>query len=353
MEIPNNNRDQPFKLTSFSPGAGCGCKISPKDLQEILKSDLDGPSFPNLLVGYDSSDDAAVYDIGNGQAIISTTDFFTPIVDDPFDFGRIAATNALSDVYAMGGKPLMAISILGWPLQKLPASVASQVIDGAREVCKNAGIPLAGGHSIDIADPVFGLAVTGIINIENLKQNNTAKDGDRLFLTKPLGIGIVSTAIKKNLAEPLHIEEITRLMTTLNKPGELFGKQDFIHAMTDVTGFGLAGHLLEMCDGSHLVGYLDYSKLPLIDGIQKYIEAKAIPGGTIRNWKSYGHKIQLQNEDQKNILCDPQTSGGLLIAVNPDFTMKFNEVCKNLGVPVTEIGYLKERTNEQVSVMVV
>jgi len=353
MESEQNTDNQSYKLTSFSPGAGCGCKISPKDLREILKTDHQTPQFPNLLVGYDSSDDAAVYDIGNGQAVISTTDFFTPIVDDPFDFGRIAATNALSDIYAMGGKPLMAISVLGWPLQKLPAAIAARVIDGARVVCKNAGIPLAGGHSIDIADPVFGLAVTGIVETKYLKRNNTAISGDVLFLTKPLGIGIVSTAIKKGIASGEHIHEITRLMTTLNASGEIFGKLPYISAMTDVTGFALAGHLIEMCDGNRLSAHVEFNNLPVIQGIQPYIEAKAIPGGTYRNWKSYAHQIQLTSEDQRIILCDPQTSGGLLVAVNPEFIIEFLDFCRIHQIPVTEIGSLKDQHSGLPTIMVI
>ncbi len=237
---------EPVKLTQYSHGAGCGCKISPKVLDEILKTSVAFPDNDKLLVGNHSRDDAAVYDLGNGTAIISTTDFFMPIVDDPFEFGRIAAANSISDVYAMGGKPLMAIAVLGWPVNKLPADVAQKVVEGGRSICLEAGIPLAGGHSIDSPEPIFGLAVTGILPIESLKQNNTAKEGDLLFLTKPLGVGILSTAQKRGLLNEELLAVIVKQMTTLNKTGEELGKIKGVHAMTDVTGFGFLGHLIEM-----------------------------------------------------------------------------------------------------------
>jgi selenide, water dikinase len=305
-----------IKLTQFSPGAGCGCKISPADLREIIRNVPDNNHCEGLLIGCETRDDAAVFDLGNGEAVISTTDFFTPIVDDPRDFGRIAAANAISDIYAMGGSPLMAISILGWPLAKLPAGMAASVLDGATEVCKNAGIPLAGGHSIDISDPVFGLAVTGIIKKSNIKQNSTATPGCRLFLTKPLGIGILSTASKKNLLEEADYLDSVYWMTRLNKVGEELGKMDCVRAMTDVTGFGLLGHLLGICEGSGLTARIDFSAVPKLGNISRYIEKNCIPGGTYRNWKSYGDKVSEITEFQKFVLADPQTSGGLLVAVD-------------------------------------
>jgi len=311
-----------LKLTQFSPGAGCGCKISPADLREIIRRVPDRSRFENLLVGCESSDDAAVFDIGNGQAIISTTDFFTPIADDPWDFGRIAAANALSDIYAMGGKPLMAISILGWPLAKLPASMASRVIEGAVEICTEAGIPIAGGHSIDISDPVFGLSVTGLVKKENIKQNNTAREGDRLFLSKPLGIGILSTAAKKNMLEQEDYLNSVSWMTRLNSEGAEMGEMDTVHAITDVTGFGLLGHLLELCEGSRVAAVLRFDEIPLLSHLNYYLDKNSIPGGTYRNWKSYGMRIGEITEFQKLVLADPQTSGGLLVAVernSPDF----------------------------------
>jgi selenide, water dikinase len=365
-----------IRLTQFSPGAGCGCKISPAQLREIIHESLSatertqGPAvnqFPGLLVGNESSDDAAVYDIGGGKAVISTTDFFTPIVDDPYDFGRIAATNALSDVYAMGGNPLMAIAILGWPLDKLPASVAGKVLEGARAVCTAAGIPLAGGHSISISEPVFGLAVTGLMDTALVKKNNTIQKGDLLFLTKPLGIGIVGTAVKKGIAQQEHVDRALQLMTRLNAEGVRLAALPDVHAMTDVTGFGLLGHCLEMVDGSGLTARIRVDDVPLIPGIDPYIALDCIPGGTYRNYDSYGHRMAFSATDNTVIvgipeggipedatlpdaapttatagipedatlgggtpgggtlpdpvklrLCDPQTSGGLLIAAHPD-----------------------------------
>jgi selenide,water dikinase len=330
-----------YKLTQFSPGAGCGCKISPADLKEIIRRVPESKAFANLLVGCDTSDDAAVLDIGNGQAIISTTDFFTPIVDDPWDFGRIAATNALSDVYAMGGMPLLAISILGWPLAKLPAEIASRVIEGAVDVCTGAGIPLAGGHSIDISDPVFGLAVTGIVQKQHIKQNNTAQPGCRLFLSKPLGIGILSTASKKNLLEQSDYLNAVAWMTRLNNSGIQLGKMTSVKAMTDVTGFGLLGHLLEICAGSKVSAEIEFEKVPVHPNLNFYTGKNCIPGGTYRNWKSYGDRIEGVSEYQKLILADPQTSGGLLVAVDPDDS-EFDSFAKENGF--TEIGSIVEGT---------
>jgi selenide,water dikinase len=335
MEIP--------KLTQFSPGAGCGCKIAPSDLQTILTSELSFSRPENLLVGYETKDDAAVFDLGNGTALISTTDFFTPIVDDPFDFGRIAATNAISDVYAMGGIPILAISILGWPLEKLSHEIARKVIEGARTVCNNAGIALAGGHSINIADPIFGLAVNGIVDTDKIKQNRTATAGCRLFLTKPLGIGIVTTAEKKGLVLEEHRLRTIELMTTLNKGGAEYGKLAYVKAMTDVTGFGLLGHLLEMCEGSNLSAEIQFADIPTLDGLAEYIDNKAIPGGTFRNWKSYCDQIGDITEFQKMILCDPQTSGGLLVAVEPNGLNDFLKLNSNLPFMIWEIGELTTR----------
>ncbi len=333
-----------FKLTQFSPGAGCGCKISPAELKEIIKHVPGKSKFGNLLVGCESSDDAAVFDLGNGQAVISTTDFFTPIADDPWDFGRIAAANAISDIYAMGGKPLMAISILGWPLAKLPSAMASRVIEGAVELCASAGIPLAGGHSIDISDPVFGLSVTGLVIKEHIKQNNTAREGCRLFLTKPLGIGILSTAAKKGFLDQADYSNSVSWMTTLNSAGYDLGKMPEVRAMTDVTGFGLLGHLLEMCEGSSLTAQIRFSKIPFLPNLKQYIDRNCIPGGTYRNWKSYGDKIGEISESQKLLLADPQTSGGLLIAVDHNAPEFDTYALRN---NFTEIGVLENRGGEK------
>jgi selenide,water dikinase len=333
-----------FRLTQFSPGAGCGCKISPADLREIIRRVPDKSGFENLLVGCESNDDAAVFDIGEGRAVISTTDFFTPIADDPWDFGRIAAANALSDIYAMGGKPIMAISILGWPLSKLPASMASRVIEGAVNMCAEAGIPVAGGHSIDISDPVFGLSVTGLVNKQNIRQNSTAMAGDKLYLSKPLGTGILSTAAKKGLiAQDDYLNSVS-WMTKLNSAGVDLGGMKEVHAMTDVTGFGLLGHLLEICIGSGMTAFLNYDSIPLMQNLNEYISKNCIPGGTYRNWKSYEMRIGQLTEFQKLILSDPQTSGGLLVAVDPN-AAEFKSFAASTGF--TEIGYLTEGHGER------
>jgi selenide,water dikinase len=306
-----------IRLTQFSHGAGCGCKISPMVLDVILKGNAAKFVDKNLLVGNESRDDAAVYDLGNGNAVISTTDFFMPIVDDPYDFGRIASANAISDVYAMGGKPLMAIAILGWPIDKLSPEIAARVLDGSRAICAEAGIPLAGGHSIDSAEPIFGLAVTGMVEISHLKRNDTAKAGNLLYLTKPLGVGILSTAQKKGLLKPEHSLLARDSMVKLNKIGLEFSALAGVTAMTDVTGFGLLGHLLEMCEGSGLRAELNYDQIPVFPEIHEYSNLNCIPGGTHRNWNSYGHKAGIIDEERRKILCDPQTSGGLLLAVDP------------------------------------
>ncbi|HMN06030.1 MAG TPA: selenide, water dikinase SelD [Flavobacteriales bacterium] len=306
---------EPVRLTQLSHGSGCGCKIAPADLEKILASKLGTLPHPKLLVGYGSKDDAAVYDLGDGRAVISTTDFFTPIVDDAFDFGRIAATNALSDVYAMGGTPLLAVAILGWPLEKLGAELAAQVVEGGRQACHDAGIPLAGGHSIDAPEPFFGLAVTGEVRMENLKRNNTAQPGDALLLTKPLGIGIMSTAQKRGKLREEHLHIARDLMITPNSLGMELGKLNGVHALTDVTGFGLLGHLLEMCTGSGVSAVLNYASVPVIPESRTYLNEGCYPDGALRNWKSVAQNIRGINGMESLItLCDPQTSGGLLIA---------------------------------------
>ena len=337
-----------INLTHFSPGAGCGCKIAPKDLEEILKNSRSEKNFENLLVGNNSNDDAAVYDIGNGQAIISTTDFFTPITDNPFDFGRIAATNAISDIYAMGGAPVMAISILGWCLDKLPAEIASQVIAGARQVCDSVNIPLAGGHSINISEPIFGLAVTGIIEISKIKKNNTATKDCILLLTKPLGTGLVTTAEKRGIVRPADKQEALTLMTTLNTFGQVISGLEEVKALTDITGFGLLGHCIEMAEGSNLCAVIDYEKVPRINGIDYYIEQNCMPGGTTRNFASYGHKVSPLNNHQKALLCDPQTSGGLLIAIEKDAVPIVEDLARQNNIPLYNIGYLEEKRDDYI-----
>lgn len=331
-----------YKLTQYSHGAGCGCKISPAILDTILHSDVAALPDKRLLVGNDKRDDAAVLDLGNGTALISTTDFFMPIVDDPYDFGRIASANAISDVYAMGGKPVLAIAILGWPIDKIPAEAAQKVLEGARAICAEAGIALAGGHSIDCPEPVFGLAVNGMLAIHELKQNATATAGCRLYLTKALGVGILSTAQKKGLLLPQDAAIALQSMTTLNKAGEHFGKMSSVKALTDVTGFGLLGHLCEMCEGSNVQAIIHFNQVPVIPSVPYYLQQNCIPGGTVRNWKSYGHKVGNISEAQKNILADPQTSGGLLVAVEAEACSDFEAWLQAQGLPVNAIGYLQQ-----------
>ena len=346
-----------IKLTQYSHGAGCGCKISPKILDEILHSSFSMPDNDRLIVGNHSKDDAAVYDLKNGTALISTTDFFMPIVDDPYNFGRIASANAISDVYAMGGDPIMAIAILGWPINLLSPLVARRVIEGSKSICMEAGIPLAGGHSIDSPEPIFGLAVNGLVNITHLKQNNTAQKGDILFLTKKIGVGILTTAEKKNLLKEGDDKLAADQMMELNKIGSIMGKIKGVHAMTDVTGFGLLGHLIEMAEGSGYSAKINFKSVPLIsDRLIEYVEMGSVPGGTNRNWDSYGHKVHFhdgQNQIlQKNILADPQTSGGLLISVSKDAVKEVIEALEQNGLSdrTMPIGEIIESDNFAVSV---
>jgi selenide,water dikinase len=330
------------RLTQYSHGAGCGCKISPAILDTILKGKNIPGAFPSLLVGNEHKDDAAVYDLDGITSIVSTTDFFMPIVDDPFDFGAIASTNAISDIYAMGGTPIMAIAILGWPLDKLPIEYAGVVLDGARKVCADAGIPLAGGHSIDAPEPIFGLEVTGKIPTAHVKRNSTAKPGDLIYLTKPLGIGMVTTAQKKGIATVEDLELAKASMLRLNRIGALLADKPEVHAITDVTGFGLAGHLLEVCEGSGCGAEIDLKSVPKFSFVQRYLEEKCHPGGTSRNWASYGHNVILKDQEDRFILADPQTSGGLLIAVDPAAQLQFEEEVQDLGYALQPIGRFVE-----------
>ncbi|MEW6468925.1 MAG: selenide, water dikinase SelD [Bacteroidota bacterium] len=332
-----------IKLTQFSHGAGCGCKIAPDMLEKILRSEASLPD-SRLLVGYATSDDAAVYDLGNGQALISTTDFFLPIVNDAFDFGRIASANAISDVYAMGGKPLMAVAILGWPVETISPELARQVLDGARQVCKDAGIPLAGGHSINSKEPIFGLAVTGVVPKENIKANDTIREGDLLYLTKPLGIGIMTTAHKRGLLAEWDYKNVVDVMCTLNKAGEELGKHREVHAMTDVTGFGLAGHLLEMTGKSELAAEIELGKVPKLPNLEQYTNQFIFPDNTTRIYNSCKNRIKWKSELDFLLLCDPQTSGGLLVAAGSGFEKKLMEIFKGFGVSCSAIGQIKKRT---------
>ncbi|MFN7279599.1 MAG: selenide, water dikinase SelD [bacterium] len=337
-----------IKLTSFSHGAGCGCKISPAILDTILKRNITFPDQEKLLVGNDSKDDAAAYDLGDGRALISTTDFFMPIVDDAFDFGRIASANAISDVYAMGGTPILAIAILGWPINKIGPDVANEVIRGAREICNAAGITLAGGHSIDSPEPIFGLAVSGIVAIEQLKRNSTAQSGDHLFLTKKLGIGVISTAQKKGLVKLEDTILASESMVHLNSVGIKLGGCRGVNSMTDVTGFGLLGHLTEMCEGSGLSAVVYKENIQyLTKNLSAYIDLGAVPGGTVRNLDSYGHKINMSHIDQRiqYMLADPQTSGGLLVSVSASSIHEVESILRdhNLEDHITPIGKMVDR----------
>ena len=319
-------------------------------LGTILYSELEKFYDPNLLVGNETADDAAVYDLGNGTAIISTTDFFMPIVDDPFDFGRIAATNAISDIFAMGGKPIMGIAILGFPTNVLPAEVAQKIVDGGRFACHQAGIALAGGHSIDSPEPIFGLAVTGVIDTEKVKRNASAKSGCKLYMTKPLGIGILTTAEKKGKLKPEHQGLATAAMCQMNSIGSQFSQVDGVTAMTDVTGFGLLGHLIEICEGSNLSAVVFSDKIKTLDGVKDYITQGCVPGGTGRNFDSYGHKVGALTEEQKAILCDPQTSGGLLVAVEPNSVQMVIEIAKDEGIDLYEVGELNPKSESDLVV---
>ena len=340
-----------IKLTQYSHGAGCGCKISPKVLRSILQTNLAPFESRNLLVGNDSRDDAAVYDMQDGTAIISTTDFFMPIVDDPFTFGKIAAANAISDVYAMGGKPLLAIAILGWPINKLAPEIAQRVLEGGRETCMEAGIPLAGGHSIDSPEPIFGLAVTGQVSISQLKRNDTATEGCVLLLTKPLGVGILSTAQKNGKLKAEHNHIAPESMMKLNQVGLDLAPISGVKAMTDVTGFGLLGHLTELCEGSRLSAEIELEKVPRFAEVQEYIDLGCIPGGTHRNWDSYGTKIKLKNDSDKLLLCDAQTSGGLLLAVEVDALAQVTAILAKNKLNTTVFGRLTVPKEELIRVV--
>jgi selenide,water dikinase len=341
-----------IKLTQFSPAAGCGCKLSPETLREILtpvEVDALEDSTSPLLVGNSSRDDAAAVDIGGGRALLSTTDFFTPIVDDPFEFGQISATNAISDIYAMGGHPTVAIAILGWPVDKLAPAIASRVLAGARQTCREAGIALAGGHSIDISEPIFGLAVSGLVDIERLKQNNTAQNGDTVFLTKPLGVGIISTAIKRGKAQASDVELASQSMRLLNRIGPSLAEINGVNALTDVTGFGLAGHLTEIMAASALDADINWSQIPTLPNLEYYVEEECVPGGTGRNYTSIKKHLPPLNPTQRAILCDPQTSGGLLVTAQPEAVDHVSKVLKDAGLPFSPIGRLNKQVNEQAS----
>ncbi|WP_445946586.1 selenide, water dikinase SelD [Shewanella sp.] len=339
--------DTKIKLTEYSHGAGCGCKISPQVLSTILASQLPVFVDKNLLVGNQTRDDAAVYKLNDDTGIISTTDFFMPIVDDPFTFGRIAATNAISDIYAMGGTPIMAIAILGWPVNRLTPEIAQQVVDGGRQACADAGIMLAGGHSIDAPEPIFGLAVTGQIPLSQLKQNSTAKAGDKLYLTKPLGIGILTTAQKQKKLQVEDEHIAVDAMCSLNKIGVDIAKITGVNALTDVTGFGLAGHLIEVCQGANLAAKIDVNALPLLAKVKQYLALGCVPGGTHRNFDSYSAYLPELSDEQKAILCDPQTSGGLLVCVSEASENSLIKLLESQGIDANCIGTLHTSNSDK------
>jgi selenide,water dikinase len=326
------------KLTQYSKASGCGCKIAPAVLEEILSGCKQENHFKNLLVGNESKDDAAVYETENGNCIISTTDFFTPIVDDAVDFGKIAACNAISDVYAMGGNPLMAVAILGWPVDKIPANVAQQVIKGAQEICTKAGIPLAGGHSVDTQEPLFGLAVTGMVKKENLKRNNSIKENDLLYITKPLGIGILSTALKRGLLKDNEYHLLLEQTTTLNSIGQKLGAFTYVNAMTDITGFGFAGHLLEMLSGSGLSAVIKKDALPIMPEAKAYARQFVFPDNTTRNYNDQAKHIAGMTDLDFIFYCDPQTNGGLLFSVDPAYEKGMDAFLNAEGQYFAKIG---------------
>lgn len=317
---PAPGEPAPLPLTALAPGGGCGCKIGPALLREMLNESCFGFQHPDLLVGAATSDDAAVYRINEEQAVIATTDFFMPIVDDPFDFGRIAATNALSDIYAMGGSPILALAIVGMPVDKLPSRVMRRIMEGGAEVCRQAGIPLAGGHSIDAPEPIYGLAALGLVEPGRVKRNDGAHPGDVLILGKPLGVGILSSALKKGMLDAQGYAQMLGVTTQLNLVGRTLAAQPDVHAMTDVTGFGLLGHLLEMCRGAGIGATLNYAAIPVLDSALPLLEKGVGPGAIERNWMSCNAEVRLEDTLPSwawRLLCDPQTSGGLLVACAP------------------------------------
>jgi selenide, water dikinase len=309
------------RLTSLAHGGGCGCKLSPGVLADLLKGSAAAAPFAALLVGTESADDAAVYQLSETQAVVATTDFFMPIVDEPFDFGRIAATNALSDVYAMGGTPILALALLAMPIKVLPAPVIREILRGGEAICAEAGIPIAGGHSIDSVEPIYGLAAIGLLDPRHLKRNSTAQAGDALILGKPLGIGILSAALKKQQLSAQDYRAMIDTTTCLNRAGPELARLPGVHAMTDVTGFGLLGHMLEMCRGARLGARLEMAAVPLLEHVFSMTEAGCITGASARNWASYGDEVRLAPQlaaAHRALLCDPQTSGGLLVACAAD-----------------------------------
>jgi selenide,water dikinase len=311
----------PLRLTSLAHGGGCGCKIAPGVLSEILKATPLRPPPRELMVGTENSEDAAVYRLNDTQALIATTDFFMPIVDDPYEFGRIAATNAISDVYAMGGQPIFALALLGMPISQLPLETIQRIVAGGEAMCAEAGIPIAGGHSIDTVEPIYGLVVLGLVHPDKVKRNNGARAGDSLILGKPIGVGILSAALKQEKLADAGYRKMIELATKLNRPGVTLADMPGVHALTDVTGFGLAGHLLEVCRGAGLAAHVRWNDIPVIPEAIDHVKQGVYTGASTRNWAGYGKEVSLGSgieEWQQRLLTDPQTSGGLLVACDPE-----------------------------------
>ena len=349
---------QNIRLTQLSHGSGCGCKLSPDELGSILAQAFpegeERESYPNLIIGNETRDDAAVIDLGSDELLVSTTDFFTPIVDDAYQYGRIAAANALSDVWAMGGRPIMALAVLGWPVEEIDPAVARPIVTGARDVCREIGIPLAGGHSIDSTEPFFGLAVNGLVQKNRLKTNAGAKAGDLVFLTKPLGTGLLTTAEKYSSLRKEDEGLAVKIMGQLNNAGYELAGVDGVHAITDVTGFGLAGHLLEMCDAAGLEAELKWDTLRLPTDLSRYVAMGALAKGLKNNWRSYGERITPVEEPVRSILCDPQTGGGLLVAVDPDHSQEITNILLDYGLTdhLDPIAVLSTSTGDGITIKV-
>jgi selenide,water dikinase len=330
------------RLTSLSHGGGCGCKIAPGVLSDILKGTAAMPMPPELLVGIETADDAAVYRLNDEQALIATTDFFMPIVDDPFDFGRIAATNAISDVYAMGGTPIMALALVGMPIGVLSTETIGKILQGGQDVCRAAGIPIAGGHTIDSVEPIYGLVALGLVHPKRVKRNADAQVGDRLILGKPIGVGVLSAALKKDALSAEGYARMIATTTQLNTPGPDLAALDGVHALTDITGFGLAGHTLEMARGAHTTVRLSMDRVPLIEGVRALAAQGMVTGASGRNWAAYGHEVRLGDHLQpvdQALLSDPQTSGGLLVACAPDAVAEVLAIFERHGfAAAAEVG---------------
>ncbi|HWT72408.1 MAG TPA: selenide, water dikinase SelD [Oxalicibacterium sp.] len=342
----SDSTSSPIRLTAFSHGGGCGCKIAPGVLTQILQGSGGLPLPKELLVGIETADDAAVYQLNDEQALIATTDFFMPIVDDPYDFGRIAATNAISDVYAMGGTPIMALALVGMPIDKLPPEVIGRILKGGESVCAQAGIPIAGGHTIDSVEPIYGLVALGLAHPSKIKRNADARAGDKLVLGKPLGVGVLSAALKKNMLDEDGYASMIANTTKLNTPGRKLAQLDAVHALTDVTGFGLLGHLLELARGAKLNAHLDMAAIPFLPQVQQLAERGCVTGASGRNWQSYGHEVALSSKVtslQQALLTDPQTAGGLLVSCAADAVEQVLAIFREEGfADAAVIGEMKQ-----------